>query len=287
MKPGYLILEDGRVFEGWAPEWQLGAFKGEVVFTTGMCGYMESLTDPSFAGQILAFTYPLIGNYGIAAPAVWESKRAHVAGVVVNESCDSWSHHSGLLSLKEWLRKEGVPLLTEVDTRALTKILRNKGTMLGALADERVCSAFYDPSCEHLVERVSISNKTYYGKGVKRIVAVDCGMKESMLRQLSKYPVEIVRVPHDYDYTQEPFDGVFFSNGPGDPMRCIKTIEVLQKAMQLQKPIFGVCLGSQMLGLAAGAKTYKLPLATAVKTSPARSGDQALLHHITKPRLRC
>ena len=259
MKSGYLVLEDGNVFAGRAPEWQKGFFKGEVVFTTGMCGYMESLTDPSFASQILVFTFPLIGNYGIADVSVWESKKSHVAGVVVNEACEKWSHHSGLLSLTEWLQKENIPLLTEVDTRALTKILRSKGTLLGALSDQREGVEFEDPNREHLVQKVSICDKVYYGKGKKRIIAVDCGMKESMLRFLSTYPVEIVRVPHDYDYTNEPFDGVFLSNGPGDPMRCTQTIAILKKAMNMHKPIFGVCLGSQMLGLAAGAKTYKLP----------------------------
>jgi carbamoyl-phosphate synthase small subunit len=259
MSQGFLLLEDGKVFEGRRPDWQKGVFYGEVVFTTGMCGYMESLTDPSFAGQILVFTYPLIGNYGIASQAVWESKKPHVAGVVVNESCENWSHHSGLSSLKEWLEKEKIPLLAEVDTRALAKILRSKGTMLGAIAEKDAPSQFVDPNSEHLVKRVSICDKALYGSGTKRVIAVDCGMKESMLRFLSKYPIEIVRVPHDYDYTEEPFDGVFLSNGPGDPMRCTKTIAILQKAMLKQKPIFGVCLGSQMLGLAAGAKTYKLP----------------------------
>jgi carbamoyl-phosphate synthase small subunit len=159
----------------------------------------------------------------------------------------------------EWLEKEKIPLLTEIDTRALTKVLRTKGTLLGAISDQKSCDQFYNPSREHLVEKVSISDKTLYGKGNKRVIAVDCGMKESMLRFLAKYPIEIVRVPHDYDYTQEPFDGVFLSNGPGDPMQCTKTIEILKKAIQFKKPIFGVCLGSQMLGLAAGAKTYKLP----------------------------
>ncbi len=262
MRPGYLILESGQLFEGQAPEWQERDFLGEVVFTTGMCGYMESLTDPSFAGQILVFTFPLIGNYGIADPKVWESEKSHVAGVVVNESCDHWSHHSGLISLKEWLEKENIPLLTEVDTRAVTKILRTRGTPLGAITSRKESALnFSDLNSEHLVEKVSICQKRVYGNdgGLKRIVAVDCGMKESMLRSLSRYPVEIVRVPHDYDYSEESFDGVFLSNGPGDPMRCSRTIAVLQKAMRKEKPIFGVCLGSQMLALAAGATTYKLP----------------------------
>ena len=259
IQPGYLILENGAVFEGKAPTAQEGFFPGEVVFTTGMCGYIESLTDPSYAEQILVFTFPLIGNYGVVASSSWESKKAHVAGVVVNESCDNWSHHSGLVSFKEWLHSQNVPLLTEIDTRALTKVLRSQGAMLGAISSTREPLHFYDPNLGHLVGKVSICEKTIYGSGKKRLVVVDCGMKESMLRHLSQYPMEIVRVPHDYDYTAEPFDGVFLSNGPGDPIRCSRTIEILQKAMVKQKPIFGVCLGSQMLALAAGAKTYKLP----------------------------
>jgi carbamoyl-phosphate synthase small subunit len=259
MKKNYLLLQNGLVFEGAAPEWQKGAFHGEVVFTTGMCGYFESLTDPSFADQILVFTYPLIGNYGVADAAFWESKKIHAAGVVVNESCERWSHHAGLRSLKEWLEKEGVPLLTNVDTRALTKILRSEGTLLGAISDTSEMPVFKDPNFEHLVAKVSISDKAIYGKGKKRVIAVDCGMKESMIRHLQKLPVEIVRVPYNYDYTEDDFDGVFLSNGPGDPIQCAETIAILKKAMEKKKPIFGVCLGSQMLALAAGAKTYKLP----------------------------
>ena len=259
MKKSYLLLQNGRVFEGAAPERQIGAFQGEVVFTTGMCGYYESLTDPSFADQILAFTYPLIGNYGVADKAYWESKKIYAAGVVVNESCEKWSHHSGLHSLQEWLEKEGVPLLTGVDTRALTKTLRSEGTLLGVLSDVKEGVGFKDPNREHLVAKVSISDKAFYGTGKKRVIAVDCGMKESMIRHLQQLPIEIVRVPYNYDYSEEPFDGVFLSNGPGDPIQCFETIAILKKAMEKKKPIFGVCLGSQMLALAAGAKTYKLP----------------------------
>lgn len=264
MKKGYLVLETGQIFEGVTPNNQVeffpGTYPGEVVFTTGMCGYLESLTDPSFAGQILVFTYPLIGNYGVADRSVWESKKAHVAGVVVSEGCERWSHHAGMSSLQEWLTKEGVPLLTGVDTRALTKTLRSKGTLLGAITDSGApIEQFFDPNKEHLVAKVSIADKVVYGTGKKRIIAVDCGMKESMLRALQQYPLEIVRVPHDYDYSEEAFDGVFLSNGPGDPIQCQKGVEILKRAMHKQKPIFGVCLGAQMLALAAGAATYKLP----------------------------
>lgn len=258
MQTGYLILEDGKVFEGKMPVWQQHlTFQGEVVFTTGMCGYTESLTDPSFAGQILVFTYPSIGNYGVTSSALWESTKMHVAGVIVNESCDNWSHHAGLCSLREWLQKENIPLLTEVDTRELTKIIRSSGTLRGVIASEsttRLCHS----SSPHLVKTVSTKEKILYGKGIKRVIAVDCGMKESMVRSLASYPIEVLRVPHDYDYSEEAFDGVFLSNGPGDPTDCVQTIAVLKKAMQKKKPIFGVCLGSQLLALASGAQTYKL-----------------------------
>lgn len=256
---GYLILENGEVFEGTAPDWQKGTtFQGEVVFTTGMCGYNESLTDPSFSKQILVFTYPLLGNYGIADSKTWESQKIHVAGVIVNESCENWSHHEGLKSLKEWLEKERIPLLTNVDTRALTKLLRIKGSTLGLISDQARGDSFSDPNAAHLVAEVSPTEKKTYGSGKKRVIAVDCGMKESMMRHLMSFPIEIVRVPYNYDYSEEEFDGVFLSNGPGDPSRCAETIAILQRAMKKEKPIFGVCLGSQMMALAAGAKTYKL-----------------------------
>lgn len=260
MNKNFLIFQNGLAFEGIAPTGQSGTHVGEIVFTTGMCGYMESLTDPSFAGQILVFTFPLIGNYGVSNAKYWESQKTHVAGVVVNESCENWSHHSGLISLQEWLKEQNVPLLTEVDTRAVTKILRTQGTPLGAITDNKNAQLnFNNLQSQHLVDLVSSCQKNVYGQGKKRVIAVDCGMKESMLRFLMRYPLEIVRVKHDYDYSEEDFDGIFLSNGPGDPACCTKTIEVLQKAMKKEKPIFGVCLGAQMMALASGAKTYKLP----------------------------
>lgn len=258
MQKAYLLLQNGQRFEGVAPEWQKGAFHGEVVFTTGMCGYYESLTDPSFAGQILVFTYPLIGNYGVAERAFWESQKIHASGVILNELCENWSHHAGSWSLSEWLKKEGVPLLYQVDTRALTRILRKQGTLLGAITSSLDALSF-QPLSDRLVSSVSIKEKQVFGTGEKRVIAVDCGMKESMLRQLQRYPIEIVRVPYNYDYSEEAYDGVFLSNGPGDPIECTETIEVLKKVFSKGKPIYGVCLGSQMLALASGAKTYKLP----------------------------
>lgn len=257
-KPGFLVLENGVVLEGWTPfEGQLDAC-GEVVFTTGMTGYPESLTDPSYSGQILVFTYPLLGNYGVSSPESWESKKIHARAVIVQEMALHPSHHSSTRSLIQWLKDESVPFLSGIDTRFLTKMIRSKGTLLGAVTSSKGTVTFEDPNQEHLVPKVSLREKKVYGQGAKRIIVVDCGMKESMIRELSRFPLEIVRVPYNYDYTQECFDGVFLSNGPGDPIQCVETVAILKKAFQIGKPIFGVCLGSQLMALAAGGTTAKL-----------------------------
>lgn len=260
LNPSQVCLENGMAFKGFSPKVFNTNYFGEVVFTTGMTGYPESLTDPSYAGQLLAFTYPLIGNFGVPPKENWESKKIHARGVIINLEPNHWSHHTALLSLSEWLKQQNVPLISGVDTRELTKVLRSAGTMLGCIA----CRAstptqFHDPNKEDLVGDVSIKNPQTYGKGKKTIIAVDCGMKENIIRSLLKFPITLKRVPHDYDYTKEPFDGLFISNGPGDPKACTATIQILSKALKMNKPIFGICLGTQLLALAAGAKTYKLP----------------------------
>lgn len=260
-----IILQNGAVFRGLSPAWQKDTAFGEVVFNTGMTGYVESLTDPSYEGQILTFTYPSIGNYGVPEKSLWESGRIHPRGVVVSEACEGWSHAQSKRSLLECLRDERVPIITGVDTRALTKMLRESGVMLGAIISRNRSQEtwnkkrFQDPNIENLVGAVSIAKKKIYGKGKKTIIAVDCGMKENIIRCLREFPLTIHRVPYDYDYSDEHFAGVFLSNGPGDPARCTDTIAILRKAMGRKKPIFGICLGSQLMGLAAGAKTYKLP----------------------------
>ncbi len=259
MKKFSLVLQNGQVFEGNAPLWQEGEVGGEVVFTTGMTGYPETLTDPSYAGQIIVFTYPLIGNYGVPPPAFWESKKIHARGVIACQISPHYHHFQASLSFHEWLKNEGVFFLEDVDTRSLTKILRNAGSMPGILTDSpKNILSFEDPNREDLVARVSISKREIYGKGSKRVIAVDCGMKENMLRHLVKEGVEVVKVPYNEDYSDEDFDGVFLSNGPGDPLFCQQTIAILKKVMERKKPIFGVCLGNQLLALAAGATTYKL-----------------------------
>ena len=244
-----LVLADGTSFEG---EMLLGgSVAAEVVFTTGMCGYTESLTDPSFAGQILVFTYPMIGNYGVCE-SDFESKKIYASGVVVSEVCKKWPHYGSSVSLLDWLKKENIPIMSGVDTRALTKKLRSSGTMEGTIGEA------IKTTPKRLVSMVSDLQKRVYGKG-KRVIVVDCGMKANILRSLQNFPLEVVSVPFDYDYSQEDYDGIFLSNGPGDPKDCKETIAILQKAMKNEKPIYGICLGAQLMAIAASAKTYKLP----------------------------
>lgn len=257
--PARLFLQTGECFSGFSPPGQTGPVFGETVFTTGMTGYPESLTDPSYAGQILVFCWPLIGNYGVPAPAHWESDRIQVRGVVISSLARHYSSHTAERSLLAWLREASIPLLTGVDTRAVTKRLRNKGVIPGALSTDLQPPAHFEVFAEqHFVPQVSISEPVCLGTGEKTLVVVDCGLKENILRHLAGFPLRIKRVPWDYDFTDEPFDGVFVSNGPGDPVHCQATIQILAKAMQKKKPLFGICLGTQLLALAAGAKTRKL-----------------------------
>lgn len=257
MVPSKLVLKSGEEFPGFSPEWQEVNFLGEVVFSTGMTGYVESLTDPSYAGQILTFTYPLIGNYGVPSSHTWESAKVHAAGVVTGWINPTPSHWAAEQSLVSWLKEQKVPLITGVDTRKLTKSLRKQGVALGAIC-KNAPRKFIDPNETHLVQRVSIPHKKLYGQGKKKIIAVDCGMKENILRSLLKFDVEVLRVPYDYDYSNEDYDGLFLSNGPGDPALCVETIAILKKHLLRKKPIMGICLGTQLLALAAGAKTHKL-----------------------------
>lgn len=260
LTPAQLVLETGEVFCGLAPENQDKMALGEVVFNTGMVGYVESLTDPSYSGQILVFTYPLIGNYGISDKSTWESEKIHVKGVIMSELAPFHSSHSAQQSLIQWLTEQKIPYLVGVDTRALTKRLRTRGVIPGAIVPTgKKPSHFENFSDINWVKTVSPKEPKLYGNGEKLIIAIDCGMKENIIRSLLNFPVRIKRVPHDYDFTEEPFDGVFISNGPGDPTHCQETINILQKALKKKKPIFGICLGVQLLALAVGAKTYKLP----------------------------
>jgi carbamoyl-phosphate synthase small subunit len=262
-----LRLADGVIFEGRMAQGYHGSFSGEVVFTTGMTGYDLSLTDPSYAGQILVFTYPLIGNYGVSPATDWESERIHAAGVVVSEACAQWSHGRAISSLAEWLRQQKVPLLTDVDTRTITKHIRSHGAINGII--ERSVSRQKVPAVT--IPRISIEvPRVYNPTGEKTIVLVDCGMKQNILRTLQAAGYRIKRVPWDYDYSKDDFDGVFLSNGPGDPADYQTAVQILKGVLQKNKPIFGICLGSQLLALAAGAKTYKLPFGHRSHNQPCR-----------------
>jgi carbamoyl-phosphate synthase small subunit len=202
----------------------------------------------------LVFTFPLIGNYGVDVIAT-ESDKIQVAGVIVSEAAAGWSHTKSDRSLIEWLHEQNIPILTDVDTRALTKYLRTRGTMLGAISDKPVKPA--DITLD--IKFVSILEPvTYNPTGKKKVVLVDCGAKENIVRSLVEQGLQVKRVPYNYDYTHEDYDGVMLSNGPGDPTDYEVTVEIARKALAMDRPVFGICLGTQIMALAAGAKTYKL-----------------------------
>lgn len=264
MKKYDLTLEDGSVFQGFS----FGAEKsvsGEVVFNTGMVGYYESLTDPSYKGQILVFTYPLIGNYGVPGNAQehsllrhFESDKIHVSALIVSDYSFYHNHWNAERSLSDWLKEHEVPALFGIDTRALTKRLREKGTMLGKIVLDGDVT-FYDPNKDNLVRQVSIGEPIIYNeKGRKRIVVIDCGAKHNIIRSLIRRDCRVLRVPCDYDFFQSGFDAVLVSNGPGDPKMCGETETNVRRCFEENIPTFGICLGNQIMALAAGANTFKL-----------------------------
>ena len=258
-----LVLEDGMSFSGWSFGYE-AATSGEIVFNTAMTGYPESLTDPSYCGQIIVLTYPSIGNYGVPAKTMedgmyrfFESDRIHASGLIIADYSEKFNHWNAQQSLGDWLIAEKVPGLFGIDTRMLTKIIREKGTMLAKIIfDDDV--PLFDPSLLNLVDQVSIKEKIVYGTGRNKIMLVDCGVKSNIIRYLLRYDTTVVRVPWDYDYSQEEYDGLFISNGPGDPVQCMTAVSHLQQSIQGNHPIFGICLGHQLLSLATGAETYKL-----------------------------
>ncbi len=258
-----LILEDGSSYEGVSFGSEIPA-AGELVFNTAMTGYPESLTDPSYKGQALALTYPLIGNYGAPKlkyfndmPDYLESEKIRISALVVSDYSERFNHWNAEKSLGDWLKEEGIPAVYAIDTRALTKKLREKGTMLCKLVFGSDID-FYDPNKVNLVDSVSTKDIVRYGSGRHRIVLVDCGVKYNIIRYLLTFDTTIVRVPWDYDFNKEDYDGLFISNGPGDPKMCAATVSNLKKTFERDSPIFGICLGNQLMALAAGADTYKL-----------------------------
>ena len=292
-----LILDDGTEFCGWSFGYEANAV-GEVVFNTAMTGYPESLTDPSYAGQILVTTYPLIGNYGVPEtggeplPKFMESEQIHVKGLVVADYSEKYSHWNAKESLAEWLKREKIPAITGIDTRRLTQRLRESGVMRGRIiiSENSDYSEHSDYGRINWVEQVSCKEVITYKpdptaaansslftlhSSFPRVVLVDCGVKANIIRCLVNRGVEVIRVPWNYDFNQLDFDGLFLANGPGDPEQCNKTVEHIRtflnnelkrsEALPIKgergegpRPLMGICLGNQLLARAAGAKTYKL-----------------------------
>jgi carbamoyl-phosphate synthase small subunit len=286
-----LVLGDGSYFVGHG----FGAAKkvsGEIVFSTSMVGYPEALTDPSYKGQILALTYPLVGNYGVppydlelGIPLYFESENIKVTGLVIHELCKQPYHWASTKTLDEWLKSENVPGIYGIDTRKLTKKLRIKGVMLGIL---QVCAEEQNPNLEtllkevnevpdpnsiDLVKEVSIREPVHYEVGGnKKVVLIDCGVKNGILRNLLQRRVNVVRVPYDFS-TKEILEynpnGVVVSNGPGDPKKCVKTIECVRELVEENIPIMGICLGTQILALALGGDTFKMKYGHRSQNQPA------------------
>jgi len=260
-----LVLENGRVFEGEA----FGALQpaaGEVVFNTGMVGYPEALTDPSYYGQLLCSTYPLVGNYGVPAERPddilqfqWESPRIQTFGFIISNLSENYSHWNAKMSLNAWLKKEKVPGICGIDTRSLTKILRKSGTMLGKIVQEGSTIDFYDPNKDMLIEKVCVQEPLEYGSGAKRVLLIDFGCKNSIIADLVKRDLKVIRVPYYYDYSHIRYDGIVLSSGPGDPAKYAFMNEKIREFLRQRKPLLGICLGHQLIGQAAGAKTFKLP----------------------------
>ena len=253
MKDVTLVLQDGTTFQGKSFGYEK-AVTGEVVFNTAMMGYPESLTDPSYAGQMMVLTYPLVGNYGVPPFTIednglatfMESDKIYAQALIVSDYSEQYSHWNACESLSDWLKREQVPGVTGIDTRQLTKVLREHGV-----------------SCKDVIR---------YNEGAgRKVVLVDCGVKQNIIRCLINRGCEVIRVPWNYDYTGLEFDGLFLANGPGDPDRCVAAVDILKKQMTLsRKPICGICMGNQLLGKAAGATIYKLKYGHRSHNQPVR-----------------
>ncbi len=284
-----LALEDGSIIEGSGFGYPCEV-SGEVVFNTGMVGYPESLTDPSYCGQILLQTYPLIGNYGKSSvkitdkfgiPLHFESDRIQVTGYVISELQTNPSHWAEEKTLDEWFKEEKIPGMDGIDTRELTKKLRIKGVMLGILkiaeeidTDEikSKTKSIEDPNTRDLVKSVTVKEPIEYNSGNSpKIVLIDCGVKFGIIRNLLKRNVDLVRVPYDYPaekiLSYNP-SGIVISNGPGNPKKCEKTIETVKSLLEANIPMMGICLGNQILALASGGNTFKLKFGHRAQNHP-------------------
>ena len=281
-KTAILILDDGTVFRGFS----FGCEKevtGEVVFNTAMTGYPESLTDPSYAGQLMVLTYPLVGNYGVPArtfgadgiATFMESEKIHADAIIVSDYSHEYSHWNAVESLGSWLKEEGIPGIYGIDTRALTKKLREHGVMMGkiVIGGEKVeATDFGEYANVNYADKVSCKKVITYGEGEgkKRVVLVDCGVKHNIIRCLLKRNVTVIRVPWDYDFNTLEYDGLFISNGPGDPDTCDAAVQNIRKALSGDKPICGICMGNQLLAKAGGASIYKLKYGHRSHNQPVR-----------------
>ena len=298
-----LILDDGSRFCGKSFGYEKPA-AGEVVFNTAMTGYPESLTDPSYAGQLMTLTYPLVGNYGVppftfeanGLPAFMESGKIHAEAIIVSDYSEAYSHWNAVESLADWLKREHVPGITGIDTRELTKTLREHGVMMGRIVFDDEPEAEAEPfpaygevnyvdrvSCKDIIVYAGEESRTFavgtpkdelnaqFSPSLKRVLLVDCGVKANIIRCLLKRGVEIVRVPWNYDFNGLRFDGLFISNGPGDPDTCDAAVQNIRRAMQDETlPIFGICMGNQLLSKAGGAKIYKLKYGHRSHNQPVR-----------------
>ena len=281
MKNVTLVLEDGTKFHGKSFGYDQPV-AGEVVFNTAMMGYPESLTDPSYAGQLMTLTYPLEGNYGVPPFSVepnglatfMESDKIYASAIIVADYSEKYSHWNAVESLASWLKREHVPGITGIDTRQLTKVLREHGVMMGKIIfddePDNIPTAEYEGV--NWVDRVSCKEIIRYNEGAgKKVVLVDCGVKNNIIRCLVNRGVEVIRVPWNYDYTSMDFDGLFLGNGPGDPDMCEDAVNVIRRQMSLsRKPICGICMGNQLLAKAGGATIYKLKYGHRSHNQPVR-----------------
>ena len=276
-----LVLQDGTKFHGKSFGYA-APVAGEVVFNTAMMGYPESLTDPSYAGQLVTLTFPLVGNYGVppftftadGLPTFMESDHIHASAVIVSDYSEQYSHWNAHESLADWLKREHVPGITGIDTRELTKVLREHGVMMGQIIfddePDNIPQAQYEGV--NFVDRVSCKDIIKYNEGAgKRVVLVDCGVKANIIRNLIERGLEVVRVPWNYDYTGMEFDGLFLGNGPGDPDLCQEAVDILRQQMnKSRKPICGICMGNQLMAKAGGANIYKLKYGHRSHNQPVR-----------------
>ena len=301
-----LILDDGTRFRGQSFGYEKPV-AGEVVFNTAMTGYPESLTDPSYAGQLMTLTYPLVGNYGVPPFTIegnglatfMESEKIHAEAIIVSDYSENYSHWNAVESLADWLKREQVPGITGIDTRELTKVLREHGVMMGRIVfDDAMDNGEWKMdnygevnyvdrvSCKDIIVYAAGESKTFpvstpkeelnsqlsiFHSQLKKVVLVDCGVKTNILRCLLRRGVEVIRVPWDYDFNGLEFDGLFISNGPGDPDTCDAAVQNIRKAMQNERlPIFGICMGNQLLSKAGGARIYKLKYGHRSHNQPVR-----------------